>query len=426
MHIALLAVSLMSLVFRPDSTTSAMGEANWPQFRGPLGDGISHATSLPVTWSETRHVKWKTSIHGKAWSSPVVWGSQVWLTTATEDGRQLFAVCVDRETGRVLFDKKLFDNPNPEPLGNDVNSYASPTPAIEEGRVVVHFGSPGTAAINTKTFQTLWIRTDLPCRHYRGPSSSPILFKNLVIQTFDGADYQYIVALDKRTGKTIWKTDRSASWNDLDAQGRVTAEGDNRKAHSTPIIREVDGRPQMFSAGAKAAYGYDPVTGKELWKVDHLGVSPSTMPAMGHGMVFLNNGYARPDLMAVKLGGSGNITNSHLAWKYSRNVPSKPSPLLIDDSIYLLQDGGVFTCINAKTGEELWKERIGGNFAASPLYAGGRIYCFSEQGKIIALKPGPKFEQIGESQLSDGFMATPAIAGNAFFLRTRSALYRVE
>jgi outer membrane protein assembly factor BamB len=399
---------------------------NWPQFRGPFGDGIAHTSGLPLTWSESQHVKWKTPIHGKAWSSPVVWGSQVWLTTATEDGRQLFAVCVDRTTGKVLLDRKLFDNPRPEPLGNDVNSYASPTPAIEEGRVYLHFGSPGTAALDTRTFRTLWTRQDLPCRHYRGPSSSPVLYKDLVILTFDGADLQYTAALDKRTGRTIWKTDRTAAWNDLDGQGRVTAEGDNRKAHSTPIIREVDGRPQLLSPGAKAAYGYDPDTGKELWKVDHLGVSCSTMPMVGHGMVYFNTGYGRPDLMAVRLGGSGNITKTHVSWAYSRNVPSKPSPLLIGDYIYMLQDSGVATCIEAKTGKEVWKERIGGNYAASPLYAEGRIYCFGEQGKVVVLRAAPKFEKLGESQMADGFMATPAAVGSELFLRTRTALYRVE
>jgi outer membrane protein assembly factor BamB len=411
-----------ALILAPGTQTAD----NWPQFRGPLGDGICRTTGLPLAWSETQHVKWKTPIHGKAWSSPVIWGNQVWVTTATEDGRQLFAVCVDRSSGKVLLDRKLFDNPNPEPLGNDVNSYASPTPAIEEGRVFLHFGSPGTAALDTKTFKTLWTRRDLPCRHYRGPSSSPVLYKSLLILTFDGADLQYTTALDKRTGKTIWKTDRTATWNDLDSSGRPSMEGDNRKAHSTPILREVGGRMQLLSPGAKAAYGYDPDTGRELWKVDHTGVSCSTMPAVGHGMVYFNNGYGGPKLMAVRLGGSGNVTGTHVAWTYSRNVPSKPSPLLVGDYLYMIQDGGVATCLDAKTGAEVWKERIGGNYAASPLYAEGRIYCFSEQGNIFVFKAAPKFEKLTESKMADGFMATPAAVGHAFYVRTRTALYRVE
>jgi outer membrane protein assembly factor BamB len=399
---------------------------NWPQFRGPNGDGHSLANGLPLTWSETSNVKWKTAIHGKGWSSPVVWGNQVWLTTATEDGREMFGICIDRNSGKIVYDQLLFSNPKPEPLGNDVNAYASPTPVIEEGKVYLHFGSYGTACIDTKSLRTLWSRRDLPCRHYRGPSSSPILFENLLIITLDGADLQYVVALNKKTGETVWKTDRSADWNDLDDRGKPTMDGDLRKAHSTPIISSVDGEPVMVSAGAKAMYGYDPRTGRELWKINHKGYSASMRPVVGNGMAYMTSGYGGADLCAVKLGGAGDVTNTHIAWKFRKMVPSKPSPLLVKELLYLLNDSGVVTCVDAASGEQVWQERIGGHFSASPLLADGRIYVFSEEGKTTVLKPGRKFEALAESQLSDGFMASAAVTGKSFILRTKSSLYRIE
>src|SRR5689334_22957571 len=185
---------------------AALGGDNWPRFRGPDGDGHSDAKKLPLTWSETQNVVWKTSIHDRGWSSPVVWGDQVWLTTATEKGREMYAVCLDRATGKVVHDIKVFEVPNPDPLGNPMNTYASPTPVIEEGRVYVHFGSYGTACLDTKTGKRLWERRDLTCNHWRGPASSPILYRDLLILTFDGYDVQYLAALDKATGKTVWKT----------------------------------------------------------------------------------------------------------------------------------------------------------------------------------------------------------------------------
>lgn len=408
--------------------TAGMARAsdNWPEFRGPNSDGHSDSTGVPLTWSETQNIRWKTAIHGRGWSTPVVWGDQVWMTTATEDGKEQFVVCVDRNTGKILLDKKLFDNPNPEPLGNPVNSYASPTPVIEAGRVYVHFGSFGTACLDTRTFAVLWQRRDLRCRHYRGPSSSPILFGDLLILTFDGADLQYLVGLNKKTGTNVWKTDRSADWNDLGPDGKPQAEGDLRKAHSTPLIVTVNGQPMMVSIGAKAGYAYDPRTGKELWKVNYKGFSSSMRPVVGHGLAYITTGYGGATLWAVKLEGKGDVTDTNVVWKYGKGVPSKPSPILVDDLLYLLQDSGVLTCLDAKTGEEIWKERIGGAYSASPVYVEGRLYCCSEEGKTLVFKPGRKFEQLAENTLNDGLMASPAIAGKAFFLRTKTHLYRIE
>ena len=365
---------------------------DWPEFRGPTSDGHSSAIGLPLTWTDTQNVKWKTPIHGRSWSSPAVWGNQVWLTTATEDGRELFAVCVDRNSGKILLDRKVFHNPKPEPLGNDVNSYASPSPVIEDGRVYLHFGSPGTICLDTKTFKTKWMRQDLRCRHYRGASSSPVLFQDKLIVTFDGADFQYTVALNTRTGATVWKTDRSANWQDVGLDGKPFMEGDQRKAHSTPLITIVNEQPRLISVGAKAGYAYDPRDGKEIWKVNTRGFSASMRPVVGLGMAFITTGFGGADLLAVRLSGRGDVTNTNIVWRYSRMVPQKPSPVLVDDV----------------------------------LYANGRIYCFSEEGKVIVLKPGRKLEILAENQMADGFMASAAVVGKALILRTRTALYRIE
>jgi outer membrane protein assembly factor BamB len=239
--------------------------AQWPQFRGPDGMGTS-ASRPPLTWSEQQNVAWKVQIHGRAWSSPVILGNQVWVTTATEDGRKLFAVAIDRQTGKILHDLKLFQVAKPQ-YAHPFNTYASPTPVIEPGRVYVTFGSPGTAAIDTASGKVVWERRDFECNHFRGAGSSPILFGDLLIMHFDGSDRQYVIALDKRTGKTVWRTERSIDFQDLTPQGKPQADGDFRKAFSTPHIVMVGKEPLLVSIGSKATYGYDPRTGKELWRI---------------------------------------------------------------------------------------------------------------------------------------------------------------
>jgi outer membrane protein assembly factor BamB len=395
---------------------------NWPSFRGPNGDGHTTATGLPLTWSEKENVKWKTAIHGKAWSSPVVWGNQVWLTTATEDGQEMYAVCVDKNTGKILLDRKLFENAHTDPIA-DVNSYGSPSPVIEAGRVFLHFGTYGTACLDTRTFQTLWTRRDLNCRHSVGPGSSPILAGDLLILTLDGTDVQYTVALNKKTGDNVWKTDRATPWSG--ANGPVPLE--MRKSFCTPLLLTLGGKQVLLSPGALAAYAYDPATGKEIWHVRYKdGYSLSSRPVIGHGMAYISTGYDRANLIAVRLDGLGDVTASHIVWSYTRNVPFKPSPILIEDLLYFANDAGVMTCLDAKTGAEVWKERVEAHFSASPLYGEGRIYCFSEEGKVIVLKPGRTFQVMAENHLPGGFMASPAVAGKALYLRTKTHLFCVQ
>ena len=405
-----------------------MASANWPDFRGPTFDGRAPATStgLPLQWSETNNVAWKTAIPHKGWSTPVTLGKQLWLTTASEDGRDYFALCVDADSGKILFNERLFHTDVPEPLGNKLNSYASPSPVIEAGRVYVHFGSYGTACLDTSSFKVIWKRDDLPCKHFRGPGSSPALFNDLLILTMDGIDLQYIVALDKKSGKTVWKTDRTANWNDIEADGQPRGGGDFRKAYSTPLIVDFKGTKQMITVGSKAAYAHDPQSGRELWKLDHVGFSPAARPVSDGTNVFISTGNGKAEMIAVRLGGKGTLTEADILWRNSRGTPRMPSPVLVGELLFLLSDGGIATCLETATGKELWQERLGGECAASMLSVGDRLYCFSQDGKATVLKAARTFEIVAVSRLDSGFMASPAVLGNALILRTKTHLYRIE
>ncbi len=418
----------------PTGTESAGAktpQADWPEFRGPWGNGIATmpgvTLGLPLAWSETANITWKTPIPLQGWSSPVVSDGQIWMTTADPEGHDFYAICVDAETGKILFNKQLFHADTPEPLGNNVNSYASPSPVIEPGRVYVHFGSYGTACLDTATCQAIWKRQDLPCRHYRGPGSSPILFEGLLVLTFDGADVQYLAALDKKTGKTVWKTDRSTVWNDFDEQGKVKREGDFRKAFSTPLVIDAGGKRQMISLGSTMAFSYDPGTGQEIWKVRLPGYTPAARPVFGNGLAYITSGRGKTELRALRVDGQGDVTDTHTAWKMEgREVPEEPSPLLVNDLLYLLSNDGIVTCLEAGTGTKVWSERLGGNYEASPLYADDRIYFFNVQGKATVLKPGRVCEVLATNKLDAGCMASPAVTQKALIIRTKTDLYRIE
>ena len=401
-------------------------DAQWPQFRGPEGNGTTSSTKLPLTWSEESNVRWRTEIHGKAWSSPVVIGGQVWLSTATPDGRELSALALDVESGKIIHDLKVFTVENPQ-VGHEFNSYASPTPVAEPGRVYINYGSAGTAALDTSTGKILWERRDLECDHFRGAGSSPILFRNLLIMHFDGIDVQYVVALDKDTGKTVWKTPRSIDFKDLEANGKPKGDGDFRKAYATPTIIDVGGQPLLVSLGGKAIYGYDPMTGKERWRVEERrSHSASTRPVAGLGMVFYPTGWESTQLLAIRPDGAGDVTATHVVWRLTRGVPNKPSILFVDGLIYMINDTGIASCVDAKTGTLVWQSRVAGTFSASPLYAAGRIYLFDEDGKTTVLEAGREFKVLAENLLDNGFMASPAVVGDALILRTSRDLYRIE
>jgi outer membrane protein assembly factor BamB len=396
---------------------AAVAGDNWPQFRGPNGAGTTDATGLAVHWSEGENVRWKTPIHGKGWSSPVARGEQVWLTTAPPDGKERYAVCVDRHTGKVLHDILVFTDENPA-FCHAFNSYASPTPAIEEGRVYVHFGSAGTACLDTATGKTLWARRDLPCDHWRGPGSSPVLYGDLLFLTFDGYDRQYVAALDKKTGATVWRKDRDIDYG--------TTDGDAKKAYATPTVVDAAGRLQLVSPSAGAAVAYDPFTGREIWKVRHGGMNVAQPPLSGNGLLYLCTGDGGFRLYALRPDGRGDVTQSRLAWKYARNVPSRCGPLLVGDLLFFNSEQGVVTCLDAKNGKEVWVARLKGPFSASPLYAEGRLYFFNQDGAAYVVEAGRTWKLLATNTLDDGFMASPAVAGKSLFLRTKTHLYCVE
>jgi outer membrane protein assembly factor BamB len=400
--------------------------ADWPQFRGPDGMGVAGNATLPLTWAEGRNVRWKTAIHGRAWSSPVILGKQVWLTTATPDGRDLFAVAIDRDTGAIVHDLRVFHVDHPQ-SAHPFNSYASPTPVIEPGRVYVTFGSPGTAAIDTQTGKVIWDRRDIECNHFRGAGSSPILFGDLLIMHFDGSDRQFVIALDRKTGRTVWRTERSIDFKDLTPQGKPQADGDFRKGFATPLIVTVRNEPVMISLGSKAAYGYDPRTGKELWRLEERSShSASTRPVAGNGLVFYPTGWDPGQVLAIRPDGRGDVTSTHVIWRVTRGAPRKPSLLLSGDLLFMIDDKGIAQCLDAKSGELVWRERIGETYSASPILASGRIYFFSEDGKTTVIEAGRQYKVLAENHLDDGFMASAAVDGNALFLRTVTHLYRIE
>jgi outer membrane protein assembly factor BamB len=399
-------------------TLSLWAEDSWTQFRGPNGTGVSNSTGLPTSWDEKTNVVWKTAIPGKGWSSPVVLGKQVWLTTAPPDGKTRSALCIDRDSGRIVHERKLFDVPKPLYTSIDFNSHASPSPVIEKGRVYVHFGAAGTACLDTGSGKVLWTRTDLLCNHWRGPGSSPILWRNLLILTFDGHDKQYVVALDKADGTTVWKKDRTVDYK--------TTDGDLKKAYSTPAVFTVGGKEQLVSPTAGGTIAYDPQTGKELWKVNHgLTMNTATPPVLAGGKVLVTTGDPAK-LVAVRPTGSGDVTDSHVAWTWTKAVPTRPAPLVADGLLYLISNQGVVTCLDVKTTKPVWTKRIDGNYSSSPVCADGRLYFFDQDGKGHVLTTGRKVKLVATNKLEAGCMASPAVAGKALFVRTKTHLYRIE
>lgn len=407
----LFGIALTNVAHAQDQKT----DSNWPVYRG-VQHGHAIGANIPLKIGEDKNVKWKTPIHGRGWSSPVIWGEQVWLTTATPDGKKMSVICVDLKTGKVLRDSVLHENAEPA-FCHPVNSYASPTPAIEEGRVYIHFGSYGTTCLNTKTGEVIWQRLDLKCDHFRGPGSSPILFENMLIVAFDGFDEQYVVALDKETGKTIWKTDREIDYG--------TDNGDLMKAYCTGSVFDVDGKSLLVYPSAVATVAYDVKTGEPVWTAYHEGMNASARPVItNNGLVILTNGMGK--MVAVDPKGSGNITESNIKWRSAQAIAKKSSQLIIGDRVFMVSDKGVATCLNQEDGEPIWQERLGGKYAASPVFDGEKIMAISEDGLIKFFKAGDKFELLGKTKLGDGFMASPAISGNQVVLRSLSHLYCVS
>ncbi|MFN6107872.1 MAG: PQQ-binding-like beta-propeller repeat protein [Planctomycetaceae bacterium] len=392
---------------------------DWLEFRGPGGQGHALAAGLPERWSETENLAWKQTIPGKGWSSPVVVGGQVYLTTAVPEGEEdppaqsLRVMCLDEASGRVEWSQELFQQPAGQRV-HPKNSHASATPISDGQRLYVHFGTWGTACLE-RDGTVVWKTTALKYQPVHGNGGSPVLFEDLLIINCDGADAQFVVALDRRDGTEKWRYNR----------GLEPVKG---FAFCTPLLVEVEGRTQVISSGADAVVGLVPQTGEEIWKVRYKGgYSVVPRPVTGQGMVFVCTGYDSPTLLAIRLAGArGDVTDSHLAWKLTKRVPLNPSPLLINELLYLVSDDGVMSCVEAGSGETVWQQRIGGAYSSSPTWANGRIYVQSEEGETLVIEPGREFHEVARSQVGERTFASYAVAGGAIYLRTESNLLRLQ
>ncbi len=432
-----------ALLSTAPTSGSAVAEAlpSWNQWRGPAGQGHAPAAKgLPLAWSESENIAWKTPVEGKGWSSPVLADGRLWLTTAVETPLSesekaerlanvenssslqvsgpvsLRAVCLDADTGKVLHNIELFRQSQPDPI-HSLNSYASPSPILDGGRLYCHFGTNGTACVDAASGEVLWSHTLQKIKHENGAGGTPVLFENRLIFDCDGSDQQYIVALDTATGAMAWKTERS---------GERNPEPQLKKAYGTPIVTEIGGHPVLLSTGADWLYAYDPTDGRELWKQAYgvLGFSIVPRPIVGHGMAYISTSFMQPELLAVKLPSGDALPE--ITWRVKKSVPNIPSPILVGDEIVMVSDKGVATCLDADSGKVRFSERLGGNFCSSPLYADGRIWVGNREGQTFILTPGKEFHIEATNQLDGEIMATPIAVGPALFLRTDKAVYRIE
>ena len=410
-----------------------LAQADWPRFRGPAGDGTAAADAAPpLQWSESSNVAWKTAVPGRGRSSPVLLGGRIYLTRAIERGVQrkkigsddmqtaehveLGAVCLDAAGGRILWDVVLKSVDAPDPV-HWFNSWATPTPVVEGARLWVDFGGMGTWCLDAPTGKVVWEKT-IPLDHQVGPGSSLLLDGERLVMVRDGRQEQAVLALDKATGSPLWKT----------ARPPVQAPHPNmRKSFSSPILVEAGGRRQIVASGPHWIAGYDPASGSELWRIRHgEGFSIGSVPVAAGGTVYFSTGCFKPNLLAVRTDGAGDVTSSHLAWRSQKGIPVMSSPLLVDGRLYYASDDGIATCAEAVDGKALWQERLGEGHLASPILAAGRIYFFGREGKTLVVKPGAALEKLAENKLDGTVIATPAAVGKALFVRTDTHVYRLE
>jgi outer membrane protein assembly factor BamB len=428
------AVSTLSFINRASA-------ANWPQWRGPGGQGISAEKNLPAEWSSTKNIKWKTKILGRSHSSPIVWGNRIFLTTAIEgvlvpgakavthtaggqvflhpdsvgaDHKQTFKVlCLDRESGKIIWEQTAFEG-TPYDNRHRKSSYAASTPATDGKLVYAFFGTEGLYAYDMKG-KLAW-KADLGKLGTvgMGTGTSPILHQNLVLMQCDedNGETSFIVGLDKKTGKEVWRTPRKVqvSW-------------------STPILVTAGKRTELITSGTEFVISYDPATGKELWR--HKGVESNAIPSpvANNDMVFISAGFPEKIAMAIKLGGSGELADTNVAWTYKKGTAYVPSPILYGQYLYLMTDRGILTCIDARTGEVKYdggRIPIPATFTASPVAFDGKILLTSEDGDTFIIKAGPAHEILGANSLGEPVYASPAISDGNIFIRGEKYLYCIS
>ena len=428
------AYSLLFILFlfSCSSKPIAQEKIHWPDKHGPTLDGVvpeSSVSNLPLEWSENKNVVWKAPYKGLGHSSPVILGNQVWFTSATKDGKEQYVYAIDRNSGKIIHNFTLYKNANPEELGNTTNNYATPSCVAEPGAVYVHFGTYGTAKLDPKTAKVIWNRKDIKVRHFRGPASSPVIYKDSLILTFDAVEEkQFIMALDKNTGKTLWTTKRSVDFKDL-VDGKPKREGDFRKAFGTPGFATVDGKTQILSVGSKAAYGYDADTGKEIWILTHSNYNAAVRPIYipQYKMAIINTGSAKANIHGVALDKTtkGKINNSHIKWS-QRRASRYCMPVYYKDHIYQITHDGNLSCINIKSGKTTWKQSLVRSFMASPILSGDNIYLIDIYGKATIFKAEPSaYKQIAENEIAEEVSACPAVADGALFIRGKKHLYKI-
>lgn len=392
---------------------------DWPQFRGPTGQGIAPQGLYPVEWSASKNVLWRKPIPGKGWSSPIVSDGFVYLTTAVatevSKGRDqsLRALCLNANTGETIWDVEVFRQDGSQAPGiHGKNSHASPTPVTDGQRLYVHFGHQGTACLDLQG-HLIWKNRNIHYQPVHGNGGTPILTESSLVFSCDGYEKPFVVALDRAKGNVIWKTDRDS-------------ESFKKFSFSTPLLITVNGKHEVISPGSGAVCAYDPATGREIWRVKYDGYSVIPRPVFGHGMVFVSSGFESPSLLAIRPDGKGDVTASHVVWTLRKGAPLTPSPLLVDDEIYLVSDSGIASCVDAKTGKVHWQERIGGNYSASPLYADGKIYCQSEEGTGVVLKAGKRFQMLARNGIGERTLASYAVCDGTFFIRSENHLFRIK
>jgi outer membrane protein assembly factor BamB len=405
----------------------------WPTKGGPTQNGIvppAEAARIPLEWDEAsgKNITWKTPLEGDGHSTPVIGGDLIWFTAATKDGKQQYLYGIDRKSGKIIHHQLVFENPSPEELGNPLNNYAAPSPVLEDDALYVHFGTYGTARIDPATGKKVWERRDINVRHYRGPGSSPVIYGDLIFLTFDGINEQFVTALDKKTGTTVWKTNRTTDYGDLDKEGKPTRDGDMRKAYHTPAVFEMGGVEVLVSVGSRAAFGYEAKTGKELWTVLHGGFNAAIRPLRFEDILILNTGSERAHTVGIRIDDKmkGNITESHTLWDREKRNASESCSLLVGSRLFQVTRGGVVSCTDVKTGQDVWEDRFEGQHLPSPIAAGERIYFCNDRGDCTVIRAADKFEVLAKNKLADGMTSSPVVADGALFLRTKTALYRID
>ncbi|NJM55103.1 MAG: PQQ-binding-like beta-propeller repeat protein [Verrucomicrobiae bacterium] len=405
-----IVVPLMSVCLLSPALLRA---ADWPEFRGPTGQGHAAPGKLPLQWSASKNVAWKTPVPGEGWSSPVVAGGRVFLTAAVAEGGglSLRAFAFDEDSGRPLWSTEVFRVESAGPK-HQKNSHASPTSIIEGDRVWVHFGPNGTACLDTEG-KVVWRNNDFNYPPVHGNGGSPPLAGNALIFSCDGGEKPFIVALDKQTGKTLWNVPR-------------VTEAKRTFSFSTPLVIEVDGRTEVITPGSAVVSALDPKTGRELWRVRYAeGYSVIPRPVFAHGLLYVTTGYGRPVLMAIRPGGNGDVSDTHVAWTEAKGAPHTPSLLVVGDELYMVSDAGIASCLDARTGKVHWSERLDGGFSASPLFADGRIHFQNETGTGVVIAPGRTFQKLAENVIGERTLASYAVADGALFLRGDRHLFKI-